>query len=94
MDILGQYEKQTPNVPLSIASQLQPPNEHGFLIRLVIKISRGKISDEKQATFVLAIIAGVGFAASIAMIAYSFSSPAIPQNFGIKVDQRQFSTGR
>ena len=93
MDILGQYEKQTQNVPLS-APQWQPSDDHGFLIGLVIKISRGKISDERQATFVLAIIAGVGFAASIAMIVYSFSSPAIPPNLGLKVDQRQFSTGR
>ena len=93
MDILGQYEKQTQNVPLS-TPQWQPSNEHGFLIGLVIKISGGKISDERQATFVLAIIAGVGFAASIAMIVYSFSSPAIPPNLGLKVDQRQFSTGR
>ena len=93
MDILGQYKKQTPNIPLS-TSQLQPSDERGFLIGLVIKISRGKISDEKQAMFMLVIIAGVGFAASIVMIIYSFSGPAIPPNLGLTVDQRQFSTGR
>ena len=93
MDILGQYEKQIPNVPLS-TPQWQPPNEHGFLIGLVIKISGGKISDERQATFVLALVAGFGLAASIAILLYSFSGPAIPPNLGLTIDQRQFSTGR
>ena len=64
MDILGQYEKQFPkeNKP---APQRQPSLEHGFLIRLVVKLSGGRIADEVMANYVLVI-------AAAAMLVISF----------------------
>ena len=52
MDILKQYNQQFPeaNKP---APQWQPPEEYGAIVRLAIKLSGGRIKDEKQANYAL-----------------------------------------
>ena len=52
MGILEQYEKQFPeaNKP---TPQWQPSSEYGFWVRLVMKLSGGRIQDEKIANYVL-----------------------------------------
>ena len=54
MDVLQQYEKQFPKED-KLAPQWQPSSEHGFLIRLVMKLSGGRIRDEVRANYVLVI---------------------------------------
>lgn len=57
MDILGQYEKQTPQQPqapqhtYTDASQDNTP-----VISLIMRLSRGRIRDARQANFVVVII--------------------------------------
>ena len=93
MDVLQQYEKQFPEMNKP-APQWQPSREHGFLIRLVMRLSGGKIRDEAKALSVLLVVAVIGFAVSIGIVIYSFSGPSLPPNPGLKIDQRQFSSGR
>ena len=60
MDILKQYNQQFPeaNKP---APQWQPPEEYGAIVRLAIKLSRGRIKNEKQANAVLLGVSIVSF---------------------------------
>ena len=64
MGILEQYEKQFPeaNKP---APQWQPSSEYGFWVRLVMKLSGGRIQDEAKANQMLII-------AAMAMLVISF----------------------
>ena len=52
MGILERYEKQFPeaNKP---APQWQPSSEYGFFVKLVMKLSGGRIQDEAKANYVL-----------------------------------------
>lgn len=52
MDILSQYEKQSPAVSHE-QPMYQLPSEYGFLIRLVMKISGGRIKDAIRANYIL-----------------------------------------
>ncbi|MEK7074358.1 MAG: hypothetical protein AAB968_01175 [Patescibacteria group bacterium] len=56
MDILAQYEKENPE-PSSRAPQWEPSEEYGGLTRFVIRLSKGKIQNEKQANTVLLALA-------------------------------------
>lgn len=58
MDILQAYEKQRPQ-PIQASPQRQPTDEYGFFIRLVMRLSNGKIQNVKQASYVLLAAAGV-----------------------------------
>ncbi len=94
MDLLEQYKQQHPEV-LQPASTWSPPREYGFFIRLVMRLSGGKIRDINQASYVLAIAGAVIVVISTAIFIYDFSgsgtvSSPVPHN----IDQRQFSGGR
>ena len=65
MDILGEYEKQNPRPLQQAAPQRQLASEYGFFIRLVIKLSGGKIENIRQASYVLLAAAGVIMVATI-----------------------------
>ena len=78
MDILQQYNKQFPeaNKP---APQWQPPEEYGAIVRLAIKLSGGRIRDEKQANAVLvgAIIVMIIISLGI-LFSYGGSKKTLP----------------
>lgn len=60
MDILGKYQQEHPDAsPQKI--EWGPSNDYGFFTRLVMKLSRGKIQDERQANFVLLAVVGIVF---------------------------------
>ena len=56
MDILEQYKKQFPEESKP-APKRQPSSEYGFWVRLVIKLSGGRIQDEAKANQALVIAA-------------------------------------
>ena len=64
MGILEQYEKQFPEANKS-APRWQPSSEYGFWVRLVMKLSGGRIQDEAKANQMLII-------AAVAMLVISF----------------------
>ena len=64
MDILEQYKKQFPEIKQA-APKRQPSSEYGFWVRLVIKLSGGRIQDEAKANQALVI-------AAVAMLVLSF----------------------
>ncbi len=64
MDLLEQYEKQNPRV-VQAAPQRRPTDEYGFFIRLVMRLSNGKIQNIRQASYVLLAAAGVVMLAAI-----------------------------
>jgi hypothetical protein len=80
MDILEQYEKQNPQ-PVQTASQRQPAYEYGFFIRLVMRLSGGKIENTRQASYVLLAVVGAILLAAVLVLfgALGFSSTAKPQ---------------
>ena len=71
MDILEQYEKENPEVKIP---EWQPSEDHGFLIRLVIRLSQGRIQEEKQANYVLLVIIGILFL--ITILIFFLSGPS------------------
>lgn len=79
MDILEAYEKQNPQ-PVRAAPQRQPTDEYGFFIRLVMRLSNGKIQNIRQASYVLLAAAGVILLAAILVFleASGFFSSAKP----------------
>ena len=62
MDILGEYESQNLDAPTQTRRVSQ---EYGFFIRLVIKLSGGKIQNGRQASYVLLVAAAVVFLISL-----------------------------
>lgn len=79
MDILGAYEKQNTPAVQPIA-QRQQSSEYGFFIRLVMRLSGGKITNMRQASYVLLAAAGVILLAAIVVFlgASGFSSSVRP----------------
>ena len=73
MGILEQYEKQFPeaNKP---APQWQPASEYGFFVKLVMKLSGGRIRNERGANYVLLGVAGIIF--FVAILIFIFSGPS------------------
>lgn len=64
MDILGKYQQEHPeafqNPPSSKPdSSWEPSNEYSFLIRTVMKLSGGRIRDEKRANLILLAVTGI-----------------------------------
>lgn len=93
MDLLEQYKQEHPEA-FREKPVYEPPKEYGFFIRLVMRLSGGKIRDLNQAARVL-LIAGIAvFAISIGIFVYNFSGSGTPANPAKNVDQRQFSNGR
>jgi len=94
MDLLEQYKQQHPEMAQNVPVW-SPPREYGFFIRLVMRMSGGKIRDVNTASYVLAIASAVIVVVSIGIFTYNFfgsgtASNLIPHN----IDQRQFSGGR
>lgn len=54
MDILKKYNEDTPTVRPQV-SQWQPPSEYGFFVRMVMRVSGGRIRELRQASYVLLI---------------------------------------
>ena len=64
MDLLSQYKQDHPEA-FRDAPKWQPPKEYGFFIRLVMRLSGGKIRDINKASYALAIAAAVVFLISL-----------------------------
>lgn len=66
MDILSQYEQENPE-----ASKPQPAwqssGEYGFFIRLVMRLSGGKIQNETQANYVLFVFIAIAVIISLSL---------------------------
>ncbi len=77
MDILQQYEKNQPQAPIQQNARQNAPSSDGLLIRMVIKLSGGKIQNRKRALMILLGIAGVGLLAAVVLI---FQSTGVTQH--------------
>ena len=64
MDLLSQYKQDHPE-EFREKPQWEPPREYGFFIRMVMKMSGGRIRKVNKADFVLAIGAAVAFVLSL-----------------------------
>ncbi|TSC77745.1 MAG: hypothetical protein G01um101433_498 [Parcubacteria group bacterium Gr01-1014_33] len=83
MDILDQYEKQHGSTePARVSPPISSPQnwgrneEYGSFVRLVMRLSGGKIKDDYQANIILLVIGGIFFAVSIFLFARAFWSPS------------------
>ena len=83
MDILAQYEKENPESS-SRVPQWEPSEEYGALTRFVIRLSKGKIQNEKQANIVLILWAACMFAIAMIILLGGRSSQS-PQGLPIPV---------
>jgi len=52
MDLLSQYKQDHPEA-LRPTPQWEPPKEYGFFIRLVMRLSGGRIREINQASYIL-----------------------------------------
>jgi len=88
MDILGAYEKQNPQ-PVQQALQRSQSSEYGFFIRLVMRLSGGRIENTRQASYVLLAIAGVIMVAAISVFlgVFGFSSSTSPLHLPLGTGQ-------
>ena len=82
MDILGQYEKQHPEI-FHDQPKSQLPSGTSFLIRLVMRLSGGTIHDVNKANIVLVVIATLIVILAVAILLIS-SGPAGPKEFSNK----------
>ncbi|MEK9195330.1 MAG: hypothetical protein AAB975_03060 [Patescibacteria group bacterium] len=89
MDILEQYEKENPEISQVPASQ--EFQDESFLIRLVIRLSGGRIKDLKQANYALLGFAVIAILISIFILfgTGSRSQQFLPPNF-YQIDQSQY----
>lgn len=89
MDILKQYEKQNPEIPRAPASQ-EFQNESS-LVRMVMRLSGGRIRNAKQANYVLLGFATILIVTSL-FVSFSTgpsSEQFLPPNF-YQIDQSQY----
>ena len=56
MGLLENYKEQNPEA-FRKAPQWEPPREYGFFIRLVMRLSGGRIRDVNKASYVLLTVA-------------------------------------
>jgi hypothetical protein len=93
MDILEQYEKQSPQISAQPDQwgALREFRDESFLVRLVVRLSGGRIQNVKQASYVL-----LGFAVVMILISIfllfgtgSSSEQFLPPNF-YQIDQSQY----
>ncbi len=75
MDILEQYEKENPQVSFGTSSE-----ECSAITCSVIRLSRGRIQDVRQANYILLTIAAVMIIATIMITIMAFSgiTPLVP----------------
>lgn len=55
MDLLSQYKVQHPEA-FREKPKWKPPSEYGFFIRLVMRLSGGRIREARQASYVLLMV--------------------------------------
>ena len=58
MGLLENYKEQNPEA-FREAPKWRPPQEYGFFIRLVMRLSGGRVRDINQASYVLLIAAAI-----------------------------------
>ena len=82
MDLLDQYKKQhgeqapaQTNIPIPSGRDWRGGEEHSSFVRLVMRASGGRITDDHQANIILLIMGGIFFAVSIFLFARAFTSP-------------------
>lgn len=74
VDLLGQYGSEGGSSLSGMPPQWQPAQEGGFIVRLLEKLSGGRIRDARQANYVL-----VGIAVAVFLIsAWAFYRQAVP----------------
>lgn len=83
MDILEQYEKQNPEAS-SRVPEWEPSEEYGGLTRFVIRLSRGRIQNEKQINTMLIAVAVCMFIITI-IILFSGGSLQSPKGLPVPV---------
>lgn len=77
MDLLEQYKQQHPEA-FKEKPKWQPPSEYGFFIRLVMRLSGGRIREVREATYVLLGGAIVMAVVAIIVLIVTFSSSPTP----------------
>ena len=77
MDILGEYEKQHPQTVVQQSAYRNAAPSEGFLIRMLIKLSGGKVKTRQQALMVLLVIGGIGLLVATFLI---FQSTGVTQH--------------
>ncbi|MEK7082981.1 MAG: hypothetical protein AAB972_02320 [Patescibacteria group bacterium] len=81
MDILAQYEKENPKQEQAPQNMYDDQSEeYGAIIRLVMKVSGGKIQGVRQANMVLIVAAGIMIITTL-MLLFGLpgsSAPTIP----------------
>ena len=77
MGLLENYREQNPEA-FREAPKWEPPREYGFFIRLVMRLSGGKIRDVNTAAKMLAIAAAVVFVVSLFLFFSGGGGPKLP----------------
>ena len=75
MDILGKYEAEQPRVVPQVLHERV--TEYGFFVRLVMRLSSGRITDARQATYLLLIVAVI-FVLAALVILFAGSGSDVP----------------
>lgn len=86
MDILGEYQRQNPIAAAPARQTFSPQAEYGFFIRLVMKLSSGRIENGRQASIVLLVAAAGILLVSLVIFLRAggwLSSGATPTNVPI-----------
>ena len=76
MGLLENYKEQNPEA-FREAPKWRPPQEYGFFIRMVMRMSGGRIRDVDRAAYVLAIAAAIILVTSLFFF-FSAGSPSKP----------------
>ena len=77
MGILENYKEQNPSA-FREAPKWQPPREYGFFIRMVMRLSGGRIREVNKAAQVLAIAVAVVFVVSLFLFLSGGGGPKLP----------------
>ncbi|MBI3420874.1 MAG: hypothetical protein HY006_02320 [Candidatus Sungbacteria bacterium] len=76
MDILGKYEQGQPQTVTPVVSPTSS-SEYGFFVRLVMRLSGGRIHNARQANVALLIACGVMVLIALALF-FSDGSSVLP----------------
>jgi len=77
VDILQQYEKEHPGA-FRQAPSWEPPQEYGFFIRWVMKLSGGRIRDVRSASYILLGFAALAIVVSLVLFFKNIYGPSKP----------------
>ena len=80
MDILQKYNEENPEAP-SRSPEWDPSQEYSFLIRLIMRLSGGKIQSVPEANVILIVLAVIIFSIAFIIVANPFEGGRpIPEN--------------